>query len=293
MRESLRRGRKLLALIALSATVLALAPAVAQASVRVTLRPAAGGPHTGFVLRFRNPSPTGIVAGTRRVDQVLVIGPHGSGCVSSVAESLRPAAAGTSMRTVLRPGAGRHWCGGRFQGRLVAYQSTACSPGPARACPLLVIAPQTLARFSFRVRSSPSGGGSAGGGAMGGGTGAGGTSGTGIGTGSPSFAGLRSASTCTGAAPVHGIRPGRTYTLSWAPATDPVTASSAIVYDIFFAATPGGEDFATPTWSTAPGASAYSASLATSGSAYFVVRARDQGGHEEANTVEKLAVDNC
>ena len=226
-----------------------------------------------------------MVAGIRRVNEGS--GPRASGCVSSLAYSLRPAAAGASMRTVMRPGGRRHWCAGRFHGRLVAFESTACTPGPARACLLLLIAPQTLARFSFSVHSASfSGGGSGAGGGAGGGSGSG--------TGSATFAGLQSATTnCMGAAPIHASPPGRTYTLSWSAATDPVTPSSGIVYDIFFAATPGAETFSSPTWTTAPGATAYSGNLATSGPAYFVVRARDQAGHEDANTVEKLAVDNC
>lgn len=289
MREHACRGGRFLILIALVLPAFVLLPGAAQASVRVTLRPGTGGPRTGFVLRFRNPSRTGMVAGTRRVDEVLVSGPHGSGCVSTLTYSLRPAAAGAGMRTVVRPGGRRHWCTGRFHGRLVAYESTPCTPGPARACPLLVIAPQTLARFSFRIRSSPSSGGGSG---TGGGTGGG--SGTGTGTDSPTFAGLQSATvTCTGVTPAYARPPGRTYTLSWPAATDPVTPSSGIVYDIFFAATPGAENFSSPTWTTAPGATAYSGQLSTSGSAYFVVRARDQAGHEDANTVEKLAVNNC
>ncbi len=266
-----------------------LLPGTAQALVRVALRPGTGGPRTGFVLRFRNPSRTGVVAGTRRVDRVLVSGPRASRCVSALTYGLRPAAAGAGMRAVLRPGGRRPWCTGRFHGRLVAYASTACTPGPARACPLLVIAPRTLARFSFRVRPSPSnsGGSSTGGGTAGG-------SGTGTGAASPTFGGLQSATTtCPGAAPIHSSPPGKTYTLSWLAATDPVTPSSGIVYDIFFAATPGAENFSSPTWTTAPGAAAYSGQLATSGSAYFVVRARDQAGHEDANTVEKLAVPSC
>ena len=71
--------------------------------------------------------------------------------------------------------------------------------------------------------------------------------------------------------------PGGTYTLSWTAATDPVTPSSGIVYDIFFAASPGGENFSSPTWTTAPGATAYSGNLATSGPGLFR-RARARRG---------------
>ena len=38
---------------------------------------------------------------------------------------------------------------------------------------------------------------------------------------------------------------------------------------------------------------AYSGKLVTSGPAYFVVRARNGAGHEDTNTVERLAVNSC
>lgn len=103
------------ALIALIVPAFVL-PGTAQASVRVTLRPRTGGPRTGFVLRFRNPSRTGKVAGVRRVDEVLVSGPRASNCVSTLTYSLRPAATGAGMRTVVRPGAGDIGAQGAFMG---------------------------------------------------------------------------------------------------------------------------------------------------------------------------------
>ncbi|GAC1577729.1 MAG: hypothetical protein NVS3B18_11450 [Candidatus Dormibacteria bacterium] len=281
-------GGIILALIAGVAPATAAAfPVAIRASVRIVLSPSSGGPRTAFVLRFRNPARTGTVSGIRRVDRVLVSGPHVAGCVSSLTVRLAPAAAGARVRSVLRPRGRRRWCSGRFHGRLVASQSITCTPGPARACPLLVNAPRTLARFSFWVGLSGPGGG----GGTGGGPGPGGGSGTG--TDIPTFAGLQSATTCSGAPLLHSPPSGRTYTLSWAAAAEPVTPSSGIVYEIFFAATPAGENFSSPTWTTAPGATAYSGNLTTAGSAYFVVRARNQAGHQDANTVEKLAVNSC
>ena len=73
----------------------------------------------------------------------------------------------------------------------------------------------------------------------------------------PTFAGLLSATTtCTASAPEVLPRPS-TYTLTWQPATDPVTPSSAIVYEIFLATSSGAEDYAQPTWTTSPGATSF------------------------------------
>ena len=43
---------------------------------------------------------------------------------------------------------------------------------------------------------------------------------------------------------LNGVKGERSYRLSWDPASDPTTPRSAIVYDIFYASSPGGEDFA-------------------------------------------------
>jgi hypothetical protein len=66
------------------------------------------------------------------------------------------------------------------------------------------------------------------------------------------------------------------------------------VYDIYEATRAGGESFASPTWTTAPGATVFRTSgLASHGTFYFVVRARDPAGNEDANTVERRGVDPC
>src|SRR6266480_6654443 len=71
----------------------------------------------------------------------------------------------------------------------------------------------------------------------------------------PSFAGLKSATTCI-PGPVGG---GRTtsYHLSWDPATDNRTPSSQIVYDVYQATAPGAEKFSVPTYTTAAGATSF------------------------------------
>jgi hypothetical protein len=108
----------------------------------------------------------------------------------------------------------------------------------------------------------------------------------------PTFAGLNSAVTCI-PGPIGG---GRTtsYHLSWDPATDNATPSSAIVYDIYQATSAGGEDFSAPTYTTRPGATSFDTpELATDQLFYFVVRARDQAGNRDSNTVERQGVNLC
>ena len=84
----------------------------------------------------------------------------------------------------------------------------------------------------------------------------------------PTFAGLKSAITCI-PGPIGG---GRTtsYNLSWDSATDNVTPSRKIVYDVYQADAPGAEDFSTPTYTTSRRSSPSSASA--------LVRKRPPGG---------------
>jgi hypothetical protein len=108
----------------------------------------------------------------------------------------------------------------------------------------------------------------------------------------PTFAGLKSATTCI-AGPIGG---GRTssYHLSWDPATDNRTPSSQIVYDIYQATTAGGEDFSAPTYTTSPGATSFDTPpLPTEQTFYFVVRARDKAGNRDSNTVELQGQNLC
>src|SRR5438046_5192213 len=102
----------------------------------------------------------------------------------------------------------------------------------------------------------------------------------------PTFAGLKSATTCI-PGPVGG---GRTtsYNLSWDPATDNVSPSRRIVYDVYQAETSGGEDFSAPTYTTPAGATSFATPpLSTDKHFYFVVRARDQAGNSDSNTVQR------
>lgn len=108
----------------------------------------------------------------------------------------------------------------------------------------------------------------------------------------PTFAGLKSATTC-----IPGpIGEGRTssYHLTWKAATDNVTPSSKIVYNIYQATIAGGENFAHPTYTTAAGATSFDTpQLPTGKTFYFVVRARDRAGNEDSNTIEREGQNLC
>jgi hypothetical protein len=63
---------------------------------------------------------------------------------------------------------------------------------------------------------------------------------------------------------------------------------------VYLADKPGGEDFSMPAWTTEPGATGFrTPGLPSHGTFYFVVRARDRAGNEDANTVEVLGIDPC
>jgi hypothetical protein len=108
----------------------------------------------------------------------------------------------------------------------------------------------------------------------------------------PTFAGLKSATTCI-AGPV-GTGRTSSYHLSWAAATDDVTPSSKIVYNVYQATTAGGEDFSKATYTTAAGVTSFDTpQLPVDKYFYFVVRARDLAGNEDSNTVERQGQNLC
>jgi hypothetical protein len=108
----------------------------------------------------------------------------------------------------------------------------------------------------------------------------------------PSFAGLRAATTC-----IPGpIDEGRSvpYHLRWQPATDNATPSGEIVYDVYQATRPGGEDFSAPTYTTPAGATSFATPpLPADTTFYFVVRARDAAGNRDSNSVERPGENLC
>jgi hypothetical protein len=171
------------------------------------------------------------------------------------------------VRVNLRPGA-QGWCRGTFSGSVTELARPVCRY--REVCPQFIVLLRRIGSFTFTVHRAPPGGD----------------------TTPPVFAGLSSAVTCTGGP----VRPGETtpYHLSWDPAHDNVTPSAGIVYDVFMSSTSGGEDFSDPSWTTAPGVTNFSTPpLPSIGTLYFVVRARDQAGNEDSNTVERPGVDPC
>jgi len=107
----------------------------------------------------------------------------------------------------------------------------------------------------------------------------------------PAFAGVESATTCI-PGPIAGQS--ASYRLSWKPATDDVTPSTKIVYDIYQATKPGGEDLSSATYTTRRGATSFTTpALPADKSFYFVVRARDRAGNRDSNQVEREGVNLC
>lgn len=78
--------------------------------------------------------------------------------------------------------------------------------------------------------------------------------------------------------------------IEWSPASDDTTAAGAIVYEIYEADSPGGQDFSSPTYVSEPGATSHIAlPLPISTTRYYVVRARDGSGNTDDNQVEVSA----
>lgn len=95
----------------------------------------------------------------------------------------------------------------------------------------------------------------------------------------PTFAGLSTASAA-----------GSMINLSWTAANDAVTGAAQMVYNIYQATSTGGQNFTSPTYTTAAGQTTYSVGGLTPGqTSYFVVRAQDQAGNIDSNKVEKSA----
>jgi hypothetical protein len=264
--------------------VAAVAAAPAQAaslapSMKVSVTPGSGGPRTHFAFRFRVPAAIGTFGSVVRSDTLSVSGPRGSACRSSATATLRKARKGARAELALapRPGSAGGWCTGQWHGTLVQTEAVHCAPGPAIVCPALVVAPRTLARFRFRVTPAAT------------------PPPAPPGDDVPTFAGLISATTCPSPTPQPRLLPRpNSYTLVWNAATDPVTPSSQIVYDIFVATTSGAENYAQPSYTTAPGATSYTTpGMASTGTVYFVVRARNAAGHEDHNTVERQGITQC
>lgn len=95
----------------------------------------------------------------------------------------------------------------------------------------------------------------------------------------PNFSGLSTASAS-----------GTSINLGWSAANDSVTAAAQITYLIYQSTTAGGENYASPTYTTLPGATSYTVSnLNPSTTYFFAVRAQDAAGNIDTNQTEKSA----
>jgi hypothetical protein len=270
---SLSRTVQAVVVVALVAALASSRPAIAslpQAHAHVT--PEHGVSDTTFVLSFVAPTTTG-TSGAMQVHDVLSASGHpaSASCLGSVDVPITDHRRGQRMLVRLNPRKlGGHWCLGTFHGQIEELAQPVCPHG--EACPTYVILRGTIARFELHVQGHPSG--------------------RTRDITAPRFAGIQSAFACTPGPQ----RPGQTtpYTLAWEPATDNVTPTSQIVYDVFYASAPRGEHYSRPNWITTPGTTSFrTPGLPSHASAYFVVRARNTAGREDANTIERAGVDPC
>jgi hypothetical protein len=276
-----RLARRVALAVALAGALAASAQAASAApSTRVSVKPGSGGPRTHFAVTFRVPVAIGTFGSVVRRDTVRVNGPRATRCVSSATATLRRARKGAKAKLTLGPGsvARGGWCAGLWHGTVLQTEVPRCIASPTRACPDVIVKPQTLARFRFRVKPAPKA-----------------TPPAPPGADVPTFAGLVSATTCPAPTPAPHVLPRpNSYTLSWKAATDPVTPSAHIVYDIFVATASGAETYAQPSFTTGPGATSFvTPANARNSALFFVVRARNAAGHEDQNAVEREGVTQC
>lgn len=280
----------------------------AQQHRRIRISPASGTPDTSFVLTFHIPRRAirnGLVG---RGYTVTVSSPRGGtlGCIGSFVLPHRHPVSRARVRVVLDPRElGGVWCLGTYHGRIKGLRRRACSIGRRGRCHHVrhrgrherhgrsrhATNGKMLGRFKLRIKPPPSEH-TDGASASPDSTPPISTPAPIIDTTPPTFAGLESAYYCHGGPGDHGDEPA-SFQLTWQDATDDATPASQIVYDIFVASLPDGEDFSHPNWTTSPGATNYKTPPLPSNSAFFVVRARDQAGNSDQNAVELAGKNAC
>jgi hypothetical protein len=153
--------RRIMPIAIAALAILAVAPVAGaiprQAATPITahVTPGTGGPGTTFTLSWRNPAQTGTEDSLRRSETVEISGTRHHGCVGAGRLMVQPAAVQQLMRLSLTPrrmsaGATRNWCAGTFHGSVLQSEHFACAP--PHLCPQIEIRPQTIARFTFKVR---------------------------------------------------------------------------------------------------------------------------------------------
>jgi hypothetical protein len=101
----------------------------------------------------------------------------------------------------------------------------------------------------------------------------------------PVFGGLTSAHPIGACGFVDPTNPCRAQ-FAWTAATDNGSPAAAIVYDIYYGPTSGTQNYASPSYTTDPGVSTYTAPTSQTYVGCWVVRARDRRDNRDANTTE-------
>ena len=121
--------------------------------VKVHVTPGTGGPRTTFTLSYPSPAQVGTLRTLQRSQFVEIHGTHRRGCVWSGQMAVPATVSSQTTRVSLTPhkmgGAGT-WCAGTFHGTIVQNVRPVC--GPPLLCPQIEIRPQTIGRFSFKVK---------------------------------------------------------------------------------------------------------------------------------------------
>jgi hypothetical protein len=301
-------GSALLALAFALVWTLALADANVSHE-RIDVYPSSGTPSTVFVLAFHAPERTRDNGSGERHNIVIASAPkHAHDCIASLNVRAPDAPSGARVRVRLDPRKlGGDWCAGLYHGKIEELEGPACRRGAP--CPAYLVTRGILGRFTLHVKrgAQPTNGGYSSKPSTGASLPPAGTSSPPQGapppsgssqssttdTTPPTFAGLQSAEACT-PGPVQPSE-GAPYWLAWKAATDDLTPSFQIAYDIFVAHKPGSEDFSRPTWTTETGATTYKTPPLPieSEAPYFVVRARDQAGNKDQNNVERRGEQVC
>ena len=147
MRWRAAAGLALIGIAAIPGVSDARLPATVS-SLHVSVEPASGSPATHFVVAFKAAQSTAILSGDTY--RVTASGPARAGCQASIAVMAPRTHAGDHVRVKLAPKARGHWCAGTFRGQVWNVLIPPCPTG--KACPAVVVPPQVVGRFTFRVK---------------------------------------------------------------------------------------------------------------------------------------------
>jgi hypothetical protein len=126
-------------------------PAHATSTMHVAVSPGTGSPSRHFAVSFRAGVATGQSGDVIRSYRVTAGAAKRTGCQSGAAVSAPATAKGAMVRVTLSPGKRSAWCTGTYKGQVWLYQTVRCGPPVDAACPQVLIRPQVVGTFTFRV----------------------------------------------------------------------------------------------------------------------------------------------